>query len=365
MSDSTAGKFQAAGTGLRAVVGAAALVVVIAGVQAAGEILLPILFAVFLSILAAPAVELLKRIKVPGGFAVLIVVLAVALVLVGATGLLVNTVRGFTAEIPQYEEPFLDLFATTVAQAESYGFSIKVDGLTEYLQPAMVMTAVGQTLNALVAVLQRLVVVTLTMTFILFETNELAHKTRLAFGEDGSTTLSFGQAPTQVQRYLFINSCTSALTGAAVGIWCSVLGLEFAMLWGMTAFLLNYIPSIGSIIAAVPPVLLAIVTLGWPSALAVAAGYAAVNVILGNFLEPRLLGRTLGLSPLVVFLSLLFWGWLWGPAGMLFCVPLTVIFKLILEGNDDTRWVAILLGSGRELREMEERLAAKVSAAEA
>ncbi len=357
MSDSTVVEEATGGAGLRAIVAAAAFVVVIAGLDAAGDILLPILFAVFLSILAAPAVEGLKRVKVPGALAILIVVLTVALVLVGATGLVVSTVRGFTAQIPQYEEPLQDLVASTIATVEAYGLSVELDGLTEYLQPATVMTVVGQTLNALVAVLQRIVIVTLTMTFILFETNELAHKTRLAFGEDGAATISFGQAPMQVQRYLFIKSCTSALTGIAVGIWCEVLGLEFAMLWGMIAFLLNYIPSIGSIIAAIPPFLLAIVSLGWVSAIGIASGYAVVNVLLGNFLEPRLLGRTLGLSPLVVFLSLLFWGWLWGPAGMLFCVPLTVIFKLILEGNDDTHWIAVFLGSGRELREMDARLA--------
>ncbi len=245
-----------------------------------------------------------------------------------------------------------------MAQLRSVGIETPgSDELTEFLQPSTVMALVGQTLNAVVAVLSRLVIVTLTMTFILFETGDLARKTRSAFGEGGTTELSFGQAPVQVQRYLFIKSAVSLATGILTGSWCAMLGLDFAVMWGLIAFLLNYIPSIGSIIAAVPPILLAIVQLGFIEAGAVGLGYIATNVLLGNFLEPRLLGRTLGLSPLVVFLSLLFWGWLWGPAGMLFCVPLTVIFKLILEGNEDTQWIAIFLGSGRELRDRERRAA--------
>jgi len=133
-------------------------------------------------------------------------------------------------------------------------------------------------------------------------------------------------------------------------MWCAMLGLDFAVIWGVAAFLANYVPSIGSIVAALPPVLLAVVQLGWPSALGIAAGYIAINIALGNFIEPRLMGRSLGLSPLVVFLSLIFWGWVWGPVGMLFSVPMTVIAKLVLESSEETRWMAVLLGSAREAK---------------
>jgi AI-2 transport protein TqsA len=116
------------------------------------------------------------------------------------------------------------------------------------------------------------------------------------------------------------------------------------MLWGLLAFALNYVPNIGSIIAAVPAVLLSIVQLGVLKALVVAAGYAGINMVMGSFLEPRFMGRGLGLSTLVVFLSLLFWGWVLGPVGMLLSVPLTMTAKIALESRDDTRWIAVLLG---------------------
>ena len=118
-----------------------------------------------------------------------------------------------------------------------------------------------------------------------------------------------------------------------------------ALLWGLVAFLLNYVPNLGSIIAAVPAVLLALVQYGVGHALLVLMGYVAVNMLLGNLLEPVLMGRRLGLSTLVVFLSLVFWGWVWGPVGMLLSVPLTMIAKIFLENTRDLAWLAVMLDS--------------------
>lgn len=350
---------QIGGAGFRALISAAALCIVVAGLGAAQDVLLPVVVAVFLSILTLPPLKGLQRIGVPTPLAITLVVVFVALVLVGVTGILASTVRAFTAQIPQYEAPLRELTENTLRWVRSFGIETPAAReLTELVQPDALLTLVGQTLNAVVAVLSRVVIVTVTMTFLLFEASDLRNKTRAAFGEGGTAELSFGQAPLQVQRYLFIKSVASLITGILVGAWVYFLGLDFPMMWGLIAFLLNFIPTIGSIVAAVPPTLLAIVQLGPLGAGGVMLGYLAVNVVIGNLLEPRMLGRTLGLSPLVVFLSLLFWGWLWGPAGMLFCVPLTVIAKLLAEGNDDTRWIAIFLGSARDLKDYERRVEA-------
>jgi AI-2 transport protein TqsA len=123
----------------------------------------------------------------------------------------------------------------------------------------------------------------------------------------------------------------------------SLIGVDFAPTWGLLAFLLNFIPNIGSIIAAVPAILLALIQLGLPSALLTLLGYLVVNITIGNFLEPRVMGRSLGLSTLVVFLSLLFWRWVLGPIGMVLSVPLTMTAKIALAVNEDTRWLAVLL----------------------
>ena len=125
-----------------------------------------------------------------------------------------------------------------------------------------------------------------------------------------------------------------------------MLGLPYALVFGLIAFGLNYVPSLGSIIAAIPPVLVAIVLEGPGTAIAVAAIYLTVNIVIGSIAEPRIMGRRMGLSPLVVFLSLVFWGFILGPVGMFLSVPLTMIVKILLEGTEDLKWVAIILGPG-------------------
>ena len=134
-------------------------------------------------------------------------------------------------------------------------------------------------------------------------------------------------------------------TGVIIGVALWLIGVDYPVLWGVLAFMLNFVPNIGSIIAAVPAVLLTIVQLGIGPAFLVAVVYVAVNILIGSILEPRFMGKGLGLSTLVVFVSLIFWGWVLGPVGMLLSVPLTMIFKIALESSPETRWIAVLLGS--------------------
>jgi predicted PurR-regulated permease PerM len=148
-----------------------------------------------------------------------------------------------------------------------------------------------------------------------------------------------------VNRYLIIKTAASLVTGILIGLWVWILGLDFPLIWGLLAFMLNYIPTLGSIIAGVPAVLLGFIQFGPGRALMVAVGYLVVNAVLGSVVEPRFQGRGLGLSTLVVFLSLAFWGWVWGPVGALLSVPLTMTLKIALESSPDTRGIAILLGS--------------------
>ena len=134
-----------------------------------------------------------------------------------------------------------------------------------------------------------------------------------------------------------------------IGLWLLVLGIDFALLWGLLACLLNFVPTVGSIIAGVPAVLLALIQGGPGLAAATAAGYLATNLVMGNIIEPKVMGRGLGLSALVIFLSLIFWGWVFGPIGMLLSVPLTMIAKVALEAGESTRWMAIMMGASNEV----------------
>ena len=335
---------------LRGLIAAACVVVVIAGLKVSGDILLPILFSAFLSILTVPLVRELQRKGVPSVVAVALVVVVSATLLFGLSALVGQTVRTFTTEIGGYEGELNALRRRAVGWAQGFGVPIEVSDVAATLSPGSMMGVVGQAVNAVLGVFGQLLIVVVTMTFILFEASELEAKLRVAFRTEIQPAGPFVDAGPRVQRYLIIKTAISLLTGVCAGILCRVIGVDFWVMWGLIAFLLNYIPSVGSIVASIPPVMLAIVQFGVGPAAALGAGYFAINVALGNLLEPRLLGQSLGLSPLVIFLSLVFWGWLWGPAGMLLCVPMTVIAKLVLESHESTKWIAVLLGSARAVR---------------
>lgn len=328
----------------------AGAVVVIAGLQAAGEIILPVLFSGFLAILCEPAVRGLVRVRVPRILAVFLVMILATGALVGSTALLGDSVARFTERFPTYQEPVQRMIQDVTARAVEAGLP-PPPNIASLFDPDLVVDIVGQTVGAVVTVLSRLIVIVITTSFILLESVELGTKLKVAFADRKEIVDSLGEGAGTVQRYLAIKTGASAITGLLVGLIGFAMGLDFYVLWGVLAFLLNYVPSIGSIVAAVPAVALALVQLGPGWAIALAAGYLAVNLTIGNFIEPRILGRRLGLSPLVVILSLFFWGWVWGPAGMLLSVPMTVVVKLLLELSPDTRWLGVLLGPAQEVED--------------
>ncbi|MCA9489402.1 MAG: AI-2E family transporter [Myxococcales bacterium] len=333
---------------------AAATVVLLGGLKVSGDVLLPVLFSTFLAIATQPVVRWLRGRGLPAAVAIPLVVVVAAAALLGLTAVVATSVRSFTVEIGRYEMQLDALVANVTDRAAVWGLEVTPDDFSELMTPADVMDLVGSTLTAVFRVLGRTLVVVIMLTFMLIEATDIEEKLRFAFGTGIGGDGAFGGVGERVQRYLLIKSVVSLITGVLAGLACRVIGIDFWLLWGLLAFLLNYIPTIGSIVAAVPPVLLAAVQLGWPQAVGCAVAYASINVMLGNFLEPRILGQSLGLSPLVVFLSLLFWGWMWGPAGMLLCVPMTVVVQLVLEGSDETRWIAVLLGSPRVIRRVTE-----------
>ncbi len=172
---------------------------------------------------------------------------------------------------------------------------------------------------------------------------------RLIAGRVDSSLADYVAITEGVNRYLGIKSVTSLITAGIVYLFLSLQGVDFPVLWALLAFLFNFIPNIGSIIAAIPPVLLSLIQFGFGSALFTALGFLVVNILIGSILEPRIMGKGIGLSVLVVFISLSFWGWVLGPVGMLLSVPLTMTVKIALGGNESTRWLALLLGSNRDV----------------
>ena len=329
--------------GARFLVVAASIIVVIAGLRQASQLVLPFLTAVFLAVVSFPVMAWLQRKKVPTPLAVLITVAAAAGV-VSVLGVVVGrSVNEFSQVAPQYQERFQDLANGLLAWAERIGLPASEWTPFDYVNPEAIVDLIGGTLGALAGLLSNAFLVLLAVIFMMFEASGFRAKLRLAFGDRAANLNRLGQMTLQVQNYLAIKTVVSVSTGVLVGIWVWVLGLDFPLLWGLVAFIFNYIPNLGSIFAAVPAVLLAIVQFGPARAILVASGYLAINIVFGNVVEPMMLGRRLGLSTLVVFMSLVFWGWVWGPVGMLLSVPLTMMLKIALENTEDFRWVAVML----------------------
>lgn len=331
---------------LRYLLMAASLVVILAGLREAEAIVVPFLVSVFIAILGIPPMLWLQRKGVPSALAILIVILVMLLILTFVGTLIGTSLNDFTNALPRYQARLSTLYNSLIARTEAYGIEVSGTVLKDLANPAAILQLVGGTLGRVAAILSNLILVLLTTTFILSEAAGFPSKVRLAMGEPKADLSRFSGVTQQVQNYLVLKTLVSMATGIAAGLLVWALGVEFAFLWGLVAFLLNYIPNLGSIIAAIPPSLLALTQPdGGPLlALGVVVGFIGVNVVLGSLVEPRLLGSQLGLSTLVVFLSLVFWGWMWGPLGMILSVPLTMILKILLYNSKEFHWVAVLLG---------------------
>jgi len=334
--------------GARALLVAASLVIVIAGMKAAASLILPFLVALFLAMVTLPLLNWLQAKRIPTALAVATTILVALLVLGGIAVVIGGSIKGFTAQAPKYKQNLEQVVGGVQQWLVARGLDVPEQlgqSVTNFVKPSQAFDMIAGTLRGVAGVLSNLLLVLLTIIFILFEAAGFPAKLRAAFGRRESSD-RFANIKQEVQHYLGIKSLVSLTTGSSVAAALAIIGVDFPLLWGMLAFLLNYIPTFGSILAAIPPVLLAIVQLGPGHAVAVALVFVTVNVVLGQFVEPYFMGRRLGLSTLVVFLSLVFWGWVWGPVGMLLSVPLTMIVKIMLENTEDLAWIAVLLGSG-------------------
>ena len=329
--------------GGRALLVAACLIVVIAGMKAAKTLILPFLIALFLAMITLPLLNWMRNKNISTPIAVLATLVVALSIVVGLALAIGGSVSSVADELPKYRERLEQISAGALAQLEAWGLPVSEEKFQDLMQPDQAWEWVQTGLRGLATALSNLFLVLLTIVFILFEAAGIPAKLNRAFGHRRNSE-RFEKIKSEVQLYLATKTVISLSTGILVGIGLTIVGVDFVFLWASLAFLLNYIPNLGSIIAALPPVLLAMVQLGPVHALAVALIFISVNITLGNFVEPYMVGRKVGLSTLFVFLSLVFWGWVWGPVGMLLSVPLTMIVKIMLENTEDLRWIAILLG---------------------
>jgi predicted PurR-regulated permease PerM len=334
----------AGGTRTGWLLGAACFVVVVAGMRAAAPLLVPFLLALFIAVITAPPMFWLKKRGLPTGLSLLAVIAALVAAVVGISMLAASSIEAFSRQGPVYEERLHERMSGVITWLSGLGLDISHESIRQHIDPGAAMKVVGGVVSGLGDALTNSFLILITVIFVLLEASSLPAKLRAALDDPEASLDRFTSVAANVNRYLAIKTWTSVATGVLVWIFLAVLGVDFALLWALAAFLLNYVPSLGAILATIPPVLQAWVQLGDGSALAVLIGYVVINVLIGNVIEPRFMGRGLGLSTLVVFLSLIFWGWVLGPVGMLLSIPLTMTVRIALEARPETRGLAILLG---------------------
>lgn len=322
---------------------AAAAVVVIAGLQAAAPLVVPFLLALFVAFICWPALHWLLKKGVPLTAAVFAVITGLVLIGLLLGAFVGASVADFSTNMPEYQARLKSQTGQFVGWLAGFGIQLSGNALMEQFDPSAAMGMAGALLSGIGNALANTFFIVLTVIFLLFEAVALPHKWAV-IGEHAPSTETAGRFAESVNQYLAIKTGVSLATGAAIAAWLAVLGVDYPILWGVVAALFNFVPNIGSIIAAVPAMLLALVQLGPDMMLYAGIGYVVVNLVMGNVVEPRFMGRGVGLSTLVVFLSLVFWGWVLGLVGMLLSVPLTMIVKLALESREETRWIAVLLG---------------------
>ncbi len=377
---------------LRYILTAAAIVIVIAGIKAAKPLIAPFLLALFFAIILTPLLHWLEAKRIRTFFALSIIFALVLLVGAGLVAIVGNTVGSLSAEknlnkleqgfrkrvqtlehavrdalprvfrgakvdeaerVPHRVDSDMDTVTDNGAGDDVSGASAPsapaestwLDGLN--IKWSFVMDLVRRGLSEAAGLLSNALVIIVTVIFMLLEAPRFPDKLNAIVGR-GTTFDHTDTIVANVRGYMVIKTITSLLTGILIGLLMRFLDPENYLFWGLLAFLFNYIPNIGSILAAVPAVLLVFVSDNEhyvAYTLATVIGYVAVNCLISFVIEPRFMGQGLGLSTLVVFLSLVFWGWVMGPVGMFFSAPLTMILKIVLEGFEETRWIAIMMGA--------------------
>jgi AI-2 transport protein TqsA len=382
----------ATGSGVRVLISLACVVLIVTGLKMASSLFIPVMMGLFIALLSMPILNWLDRHGLPRPLAVLMTVLIDLLILGGIVFLTSGVVGDFNEKSGDYTERLrrqAEEFSVTMDEqlvrleqfwrtAGGAGDLVKADdvkspeasgaerggggeeGMLGAFRPTMtfrelfnlywdsgrVMETLGgfNVVNRFTSLASQTFFALIVMIFVLAESGSYAQKMLEVLRVRGPDLTRFRSITQDIQKYLGIKTAASAATGLLATLTCVIFKIDFPLLWGLLAFLFNYVPAIGSILAGIPPVLLGLILHGFWPALGVMACYLIINVTIGNFLEPMLLGERFGISTVIVILSVLFWGFVWGPVGMLLAVPLTMLVKVMLDNSSDLRWISALMG---------------------
>ena len=326
----------------------AAFIIIIAGIMQAEAIVNPLLMSLFVSIVCTQPIIWLKRKKVPLSIAIGFVFIGITVIFFGFGEIIATSLSSFSENAPKYEENLSEVGRSFLVFMNDKGINISTDKMTKLLEPSKIMSVTAGMLGKLGGFMGNSLTIFFLALFLLMELDAWQIKSRAILRNSTKSINYINVIGQSIRHYLSIKTATSFLTGLCIWICLTIIGVDYAIIWALIAFLLNFIPNIGSIIAAFPAILFALIQMGVGGAIWTAVVFVAVNVIVGNLVEPKIMGKGLSLSTFVVFLSLIFWGFVLGTVGMFLSVPLTIAIKIMVEQNESTKWIAIVLGTQDE-----------------
>ncbi|QOP40792.1 AI-2E family transporter [Sulfurimonas marina] len=325
----------------------ASVVIILAGIKTASSIIVPFLLSIFIAIILAPTFSYLKSKGLPSALSLVVVLGLFMLLIVLVVKLISTSAYQFTNNIEDYSSKLNIYYQYVVDFANTIGYTLTTESVSEMVNAKQIMKFISSMVQGVGALFTNGFVVILTVAFMLLEADTFVEKIKRS-SKNGLSHID--EIFSKIKHYMIIKALISFVTAFIIYVALVLIGTDYPFLWAVLAFLLNFIPNIGSILAAVPAVLISLVELGFVSASLVAGIYVAVNIIIGSIVEPKIMGKGLGVSTLVVFLSLIFWGWLLGIVGMFLSIPLTIMAKIIFNANEKTQWIALLLDDGENLK---------------
>ena len=326
----------------------AALIIILAGIKIASAIIVQLLLAIFITIILSPIFMFLIK-KGVNEVLALTLVIVFSLGFISLWGAIIgNSLSSFSSNLPFYETQLTKIIQSLSNTLNGFGISVPTDNLLSILDPDKMFSFFSTTLQSIGGVITNSFVVIFIIIFSLAEITLFQKK--LEYISDDASMIQIKLVVKKIKDYMELKAIISLVTAILVWIVLYSFKIDYALLWAVVAFLLNFIPNIGSLIAAVPAVLVALVTFGFSTAMVIAGFYILINTVIGSIVEPKVMGKGLGLSSLIVFLSLIFWGWLLGPIGMLLSIPLTIMVKISLEYSQNLKWLSIILGDGSDIK---------------
>lgn len=330
---------------------AAAVIIVIWGIRGLAGILNPILLAAVITITLLPVPLALEKRGMKSGLALVLTIVVVVLFIIGFAWLVLASVSNMNVDLPDFTDSYQ-------AQSESIDpRASQLEQLAEELITTLNRQQYSDFFTGLLALvgttISQLFLTLLIFIFMLYTALSMPDLSRLGIKSESDALTEALALTSNVRRYMALTAFVNLLVGVADGLLLWIMGVPYAVLWGVIAWVLGFIPAVGFWIALIPPVLLAYSLYGTRTALVIFLGYVLINGTAANFISPRVLGKGLSISPLIVFVSVFIWGWLLGAIGAILAIPLTMIVIAVLESFSTTRWMARLMsyvpGSEKEV----------------